>query len=772
MSEDIRRDGDPGEGGEVPVPRFSARSYRADGASYRGEEPPYGVPLRLRVGPYVEDETGAMSAGRAAAMRMARSASLDNSPLPPSYRARQSYRMDTPDDEIVYASRSHRSMLGSSFRAPAAGEEGLEDEKSFRTVEDKHMMINQLFGMRPRLAVPTAVKEEPAEPASPTFWSSMVDSGIMGKVANYIWVIFAGWWLCGLYMLVGGIMYLTGVGKAYGDYCFRVRRYILWPFGRYFILHDPSVPVEGAPSDPTKSSALLREKPNLSGEKLPASGRILWFIFATLLLSPFHVIVGFACWLVIVLAPMAKMNFAFLQVTYSQDVRYLDFDEDPPSSEQEVVFHTHSAGDKGALSQQIVGINIVMANLLFVVILCICLHYVIPPLFGVEEPHFLILFVLSTVSIIPISYYIGMAIASLSVQSNFAAGAVLNASFGSFIELMLYFSAMRAGSLNELVQASVTGTLLGMMLLLPGLAMIAGGIKYKQQRFNRAATGVSSVLLSISIVGAFTPTIFYSTYGSYVLGCEDCVSGIDNTTEMRCAGCTWSEGELTLDHIFLDAVKPLTMFCAIILPLGYLAGVFFTLKTHSHIYDEPLDDDHEGGGGHEGPGWSKGFSIAVLLVSAGMFGLISEELVHSLTPVLRMFDIPPRFAGLTFIALVTSTIEFLNAILFAYHNDLTLALEIANSYCVQVALIQMPALVFIALGVNYYEPQNLPFTLVFPNLDLFAVILGLMILNFTSAEGKANYFAGISLVFIYSLFIAAFYFVPSPGWEQIGRAHV
>jgi len=156
--------------------------------------------------------------------------------------------------------------------------------------------------------------------------------------------------------------------------------------------------------------------------------------------------------------------------------------------------------------------------------------------------------------------------------------------------------------------------------------------------------------------------------------------------------------------------------------------------------------------------------VAVLLVSAFLFGLISEELVHSLEPVLRLLDIPPRFAGLTFIALVTSTIEFLNAILFAYHNDLTLALEIANSYCVQVALIQMPALVFIAIGVNYYEPSNLAFTLVFPNLDLFAVIVGLMILNFTSAEGKANYFQGISLVLIYSLFIAAFYFVPSAGW--------
>eukprot|EP01103_Thecamoeba_quadrilineata_P021276 TRINITY_DN971_c0_g1_i2.p1 TRINITY_DN971_c0_g1~~TRINITY_DN971_c0_g1_i2.p1 ORF type:complete len:435 (+),score=56.46 TRINITY_DN971_c0_g1_i2:992-2296(+) len=413
------------------------------------------------------------------------------------------------------------------------------------------------------------------------------------------------------------------------------------------------------------------------------------------------------------------------------------------------------------------------------------------------------MFILATISIIPISYYIGQAIASISEQSNFAVGAVLNASFGSFIELMLYFSAMRLGSMNELIQGGVTGTLLGMMLFLPGLCLIIGGLKYKNLYFNRASYGVSSVLLLVSIVGAFTPTIFYQAYGSYLLHCQGCVSvGVGET--LTCQACLWHKGDMDMDIVYTTATRPLMYLCAAMLPIAYIIGVIFSLKTHSHIHyikltkdeaeeqarahlrqtkadkkaakkrkelakkglphpqEEPLVHEiHEGDGhegGHESPGWGRIPALVALFVCVILFGLISEELVKTLEPILHRFEIPPRFAGLLFIALITSTIEFLNAILFAYHNNLTLALEIANSYCVQVAMIQMPGLVLMSAVLNSMQAND-SFTLIFPTVDLFSVILGLLIINYLSQEGKMNYFQGAALVVIYILFIAAFWFV-------------
>lgn len=133
---------------------------------------------------------------------------------------------------------------------------------------------------------------------------------------------------------------------------------------------------------------------------------------------------------------------------------------------------------------------------------------------------------------------------SLSAQTSFGVGAVLNSTFGSIIELILYCSAILNGSLDNLVQSSVTGTLLGLLLLLPGLSMLFGGLKYKEVRFNPVSAGVSGVLLLLSVIGSFTPTVYYSIYGNFVLNCSECQSFTNNGT-YTCGQCTWSEVNLT-----------------------------------------------------------------------------------------------------------------------------------------------------------------------------------------------------------------------------------
>lgn len=132
-----------------------------------------------------------------------------------------------------------------------------------------------------------------------------------------------------------------------------------------------------------------------------------------------------------------------------------------------------------------------------------------------------IIFICSLLSTIPLSYYNGMAISSISAQTSFAVGAFLTASFGSIIEMILYIASIKAG-LGEVARSAMSGALLGALLFIPGLSMIIGGIKYKEQRFNPAVTGVSSVLLVIAVVGAFSPTLYYMLYGNYQLSCEGC----------------------------------------------------------------------------------------------------------------------------------------------------------------------------------------------------------------------------------------------------------
>ena len=149
-------------------------------------------------------------------------------------------------------------------------------------------------------------------------------------------------------------------------------------------------------------------------------------------------------------------------------------------------------------------------------------------------------FTTALLSVIPLAYYIGMAVSSISAQSTFAVGAVLNATFGSMIELILYCGAIRRGTLDELVQSAVTGSLLATMLLLPGIAMVFGGLKYREQKVNKLAAGVSNVLLVIAIIGAFTPTIYYWAWGNYSMSCRKCAPHTE-TNALVCTDCTYTQ---------------------------------------------------------------------------------------------------------------------------------------------------------------------------------------------------------------------------------------
>ncbi|OWZ55023.1 calcium/proton exchanger [Cryptococcus neoformans c45] len=212
-----------------------------------------------------------------------------------------------------------------------------------------------------------------------------------------------------------------------------------------------------------------------------------------------------------------------------------------------------------------------------------------------------LLFVLALASVIPLSYFIGMAVASISAQSSIGMGAVINATFGSIIEIILYSIALTQGK-GRLVEGSIVGSILAGVLLMPGASMCSGAFKRKEQKFNAKSAGVTSTMLIMAIIGTLTPTMFYQTYGSFELHCQDCPSGHPNMTitlpeggmslqpgdMWMCDHCYYEHPDPERDPFYQENVKTLMYACAAILLFSYLIGLWFSLRTHAaQIWQNP-----------------------------------------------------------------------------------------------------------------------------------------------------------------------------------------
>ncbi|GAA5871859.1 hypothetical protein JCM16303_000900 [Sporobolomyces ruberrimus] len=206
------------------------------------------------------------------------------------------------------------------------------------------------------------------------------------------------------------------------------------------------------------------------------------------------------------------------------------------------------------------------------------------------------IFFTALLGVIPLSYFIGMAVASISAQSSIGTGAFINASFGSAIEILLYSIALTQ-SKGELVEGSIVGSILAGVLLMPGLSMIGGAFKRKEQRFNARSAGVTSMMLIVAVIGVFTPTLFYEIYGSFQLTCSDCdvMHGSGSTS---CRTCYYEHIDPADDPFYLSTVQYLSYFCGSLLVLSYGVGIWFSLRTHaSQIWQNAAPAIHEQGQG-------------------------------------------------------------------------------------------------------------------------------------------------------------------------------
>ena len=339
---------------------------------------------------------------------------------------------------------------------------------------------------------------------------------------------------------------------------------------------------------------------------------------------------------------------------------------------------------------------------------------------GLEFAHadHLILFAVSAIALIPLAKLIGDSTEHLATYYGPTAGSLLNVTFGNAAEIIIAVVAISAGLL-DLVKASITGAIIGNILLILGLSVIAGGFRYKEQTFSRENIGVQSSMLFLAIIGLAMPTILASTI----------LSPLEN------------EGQVQL---LSDAL-------AFILMIVYILGIVFTFITHKHLFTPPetSEDIQESHGTH----WSKKKSF--LLLAASMVGVIvvSEILVASVETTGEELGFGQLFVGAIIVGIVGNAAEHSSAILLARKGKMELSIGIAAGSGTQIALFVVPILVFAGIAMGQ------PFTLVFTLLELATIFLAAIILNLIVHDGRSNWFEGLMLTAVYIIIAIAFFFV-------------
>ncbi len=327
-----------------------------------------------------------------------------------------------------------------------------------------------------------------------------------------------------------------------------------------------------------------------------------------------------------------------------------------------------------------------------------------------------LIFFTSAVAIVPLASLMGKATEQLASRVGAGLGAFLNASLGNAAELIIAIAALREG-LHDMVKASITGSIIGNILLVLGLAMVAGGLRHERQRFNQTAAGMGASLLLLSAVGLVVPALYH---------------GIASEQRLRV------ERELSVD------------ISAVLFTI-YLFSLVFSLKTHRHLYAGTADLSPEAG--HQT--WGLGRAIGLLVVVTVGIAVMSECLVGAVQPAAERLGLTQVFVGVILVALVGNAAEHSTAILVAMKNKMDLAFGIAVGSSLQVALFVAPVLVFASylLGV--------PMDLIFTPFEVAAVTVSVLIVGFISMDGESHWMEGVMLVGVYLILAIAFYFLPA-----------
>ncbi len=322
----------------------------------------------------------------------------------------------------------------------------------------------------------------------------------------------------------------------------------------------------------------------------------------------------------------------------------------------------------------------------------------------------LAIFVTSAAAILPLAGLIGRSTEQLALHTGPRVGGLINATFGNVTELIIAVFLILEDKI-EIVKASLTGSILGNLLLVLGVSFFVGGLRHKEQHYNAHAASVHSTSLVLAVTGLLMPALF-------ALG---------------------TQGETVVQREVVSGTV-----AAVLIGL-YLAALAFMLITHEHLFRTP----EEG----EAPAWSRRRAVVMLLVATAFVALESEFLVSSLEPALADIGLSEFFVGLILIPIVGNAAEHSSAVLFAVRNKLDVTLEIAIGSSTQIALFVAPALVFISLAVGH------PMDFVFSTFEVAAVGLSTVLVFMISSDGRSNWLEGAQLVGAYLIMAISFFFV-------------
>jgi Ca2+:H+ antiporter len=334
-----------------------------------------------------------------------------------------------------------------------------------------------------------------------------------------------------------------------------------------------------------------------------------------------------------------------------------------------------------------------------------------------------LIFFASALGVIPTAALMGRATEELAARAGPGIGGFLNVTFGNAPELIIAFFALQQG-LQEVVKASLIGSILGNVLLVMGASMLVGGLKRERQRFDRTAASSQSVMLLLACVALVMPAIFELVIGGSLPG---------PTEESK---------------RFPSELEAMSVGVSIVLLVSYGLGLLFSLRTHKDLYNPPHDEEE----GHTP--WSVRKSVIALALAGVAVGVMSEILVGSIEEASHGIGLSPFFVSLIVVAIVGNAAEHWVAVLFAARDRMDLSIGIAIGSSAQIALFAAPLLVLISFFVGPF-----PMALVFNGLELGALLLAVMIANHVTNEGESTWFEGVQLLAVYFVLGLTFFFV-------------
>jgi Ca2+:H+ antiporter len=335
-----------------------------------------------------------------------------------------------------------------------------------------------------------------------------------------------------------------------------------------------------------------------------------------------------------------------------------------------------------------------------------------------------VIFFTAALGIVPTAALMGLATEELAARSGPGIGGLLNVTFGNAPELIIALFALAEG-LQEVVKASIIGSILGNILLVLGAAMLVGGLRRDRQTFNATAANVQSLMLFMAAAAMIMPAIFELVEGKGLPppGAEIVDYGSD--------------------------VEQLSVAVAVVLIATYVAGLVFSLRTHRDLFNPPYSEGQE----ETTFGWTVRRSVIMLAIAGLAVGAMSEVLVGSIAEASESVGLSEFFIGVIVVAIVGNAAEHWVAVLVAYKNKMDLAVNIGIGSSAQVALFVAPALVFASFVLG---PE--PMALVFNGFELGGLVIALLVANLVTHEGESNWFEGVQLLAVYVILGLAFLF--------------